>query len=63
MIKGPKAGHMVCTHCGASYEINKMLPAEINMVTAVMNEFMKNHKNCKENPNVVRDWEVVQDNG
>ena len=33
-----------CQHCGASYKMT--LPAPINMVAAMMKEYVKAHRNC-----------------
>jgi hypothetical protein len=42
---GFRNGDLFCFNCGESYTMN--LPASVSMVSAMMLQFSKDHKNCK----------------
>lgn len=42
---GIRNNDLFCGNCGGSYKIN--YPQQVNMVTAMMKEFAKEHKDCK----------------
>lgn len=45
VVISTQTGAFECLHCGASYK--PTLPAPINMVVAMSNQFVKDHADCK----------------